>query len=235
MIDKIIRNIDSIDILFDAWGERFSSEKLHFNQDGVISPEHWERANVKVLFVLKETNKAEQNIVSAINNALKNDSSGWWKGKVLRRVGRWAYGLINYAGEIPSFKDAKSCGKVAPFSIAYINLRKTAGGASTNTKHFDSHVEKYAPYIKRQIELIKPETVVLCGTFKPVKNHIFQRLEHVSKRIHKHNDIVFINAHHPAARTNPEDLYHQVLDSYHVYKSTVLHGAAALKKDSTTA
>ncbi len=188
-------------------------------RDGVISYENWEKADLKILFVLKETNKANQNVVEAIKRALVTTSSGWWRGKVLSRVGRWAFGLANYTGDVPSFNDAKVNGKEAIWSIAYINMRKTAGGASTNKKSFNTHVKEYAPFIRRQIELIKPDVVVLGGTYKPLKAHVFPELDHICKRIHKHDDMIFINVHHPAARANASDIYHQLMDSYHNYKS----------------
>jgi len=122
--------IDRLDTLLDAWKKTFDSG-VYFNRDGIISNEHWMNANVKILFVLKETNQAEQNLTTAISIALRSEKSGWWKGKVLRRVGRWAYGLANYTGEVPSFENAKACGKEAIWGVAYINMRKAAGGART--------------------------------------------------------------------------------------------------------
>ncbi|WP_028865658.1 hypothetical protein [Psychromonas aquimarina] len=218
MDDLTISKVECHDSLLDVWEKKFPTEKWHFNRDGIISPDHWERSDLKVLFILKETNKARQNVVNAITNALSSKKSCWWKGKVLRRVGRWAYGLANYSGEVPSFKDAKSFGKEAAWSIAYINMRKTAGGSRTNKKSFDAHVNEYAPYIKRQVELIKPDVIVLCGTFKPVKKHVFPEMEHVCKRVHKYNNMLLINAFHPAAIVKSAGIYHQVLDSYHNYK-----------------
>ncbi len=100
-----------------------------------------------------------------------------------------------------------------------MNMRKTAGGARTNKKSFNSHVKEYAPYIRRQIELIKPDVVVLVGTYKPVKAHALPELSHVCKRIHLPDDIVFISVHHPAARANSSGIYHQLMDSYHNYKT----------------
>jgi len=79
--------IDRLDTLLDAWKKTFDSG-VYFNRDGIISNEHWMNANVKILFVLKETNQAEQNLTTAISIALRSEKSGWWKGKVLRRVGR---------------------------------------------------------------------------------------------------------------------------------------------------
>ena len=123
MNNKSVSEINCLDELLDTWEGSFP-EDWHFNRDGIISEEDWNECDVKVLFVLKETNKAKQNIVSAINRALITKKSGWWKGKVLRRVGRWAYGLQNYNGEVPPLKEAKLNCKKAIKNIAYINIRK---------------------------------------------------------------------------------------------------------------
>lgn len=219
MEENNVSQMDNLEDLLAEW-ERNFPDGWHFNRDGIISKEDWNDCEVKVLFVLKETNKAKQNIILAINRALTTKKSGWWKGKVLRRVGRWAYGLQNYDGEIPALSDAKLNAKKAIKNIAYINIRKTAGGARTNKTSFDAHTEEFAPYVRRQIELIKPDIVVLGGTYKQVKKHIFPELVKVSERVHKHEGMLFINAFHPAAVKKASMLYHQVVGNYHVYKET---------------
>ncbi|WP_040886650.1 uracil-DNA glycosylase family protein [Marinobacter santoriniensis] len=218
MNNEEISGIDCLDKLMDAWEGAFP-EGWHFNHDGVISKDNWDSSGKRVLFVLKETNKAKQNVVTAINRAIEVKKSGWWRGKVLRRVGRWAYGLQNYDGVVPPIKDAKLNEKSAIKSIAYINIRKTAGKARTNRKTFDAHANEYASFVRRQVELINPDIVVLCGTYSQVKRYIFPELKKVSERVHLNEDVVFINAFHPAARRKSSMLYHQVLDSYHAYKN----------------
>jgi hypothetical protein len=218
MDNRKISEIDCLDKLMDVWEEALP-EGWHFNRDGVISKESWDRSGTKVLFVLKETNEAKQNIVTAINRAIEVKKSGWWRGKVLRRVGRWAYGLQNYDGVVPSLKDAKLNEKNAVKSIAYINIRKTSGKARTNQKTFDAHASEFAPFVRRQVDLIKPDIVVLCGTFNQFKRYVFPELKKVSERVHVNEGVVFINAFHPAARRKSSMLYHQVLDNYHAYKN----------------
>ncbi|WP_305909457.1 hypothetical protein Q9L42_005370 [Methylomarinum sp. Ch1-1] len=218
MDNKEISEISCIDELMAAWKEAFP-EGWHFNHDGVISKENWDISGKRVLFVLKETNKAKQNVVTAINRAIDVKKSGWWKGKVLRRVGRWAYGIQNYDGVVPPLKDAKLNEKNAIKNIAYINIRKTSGSATTNKKAFDTHASEFAPFVRRQVELIKPDVVVLCGTYSQVKRYIFPEIKKVSERVHVHEGVVFINAFHPAARKKSAILYHQVLDNYHAYKN----------------
>ncbi len=218
MDNKEISEIICIDELMAAWKEAFP-EGWHFNHDGVISKENWDSSGKRVLFVLKETNKAKQNVVTAINRAIDVKKSGWWRGKVLRRVGRWAYGIQNYDGVVPPFKDAKLNEKNAIKNIAYINIRKTSGSATTNKKAFDTHASEFATFVRRQVELIKPDVVVLCGTYSQVKRYIFPEIKKVSERVHVHEGMVFINAFHPAARKKSAILYHHVLDNYHAYKN----------------
>lgn len=218
MINEEIYEIKCIDELMSAWEEAFP-EGWHFNHDGVISKESWDSSGKRVLFILKETNKAKQNVVTAINRAIEVKKSGWWRGKVLRRVGRWAYGIQNYDGVVPPLKDAKLNEKNAIKNIAYINIRKTSGSAATNKKAFDTHASEFAPFVRRQVELMEPDIVVLCGTYSQVKRYVFPEIEKVSERVHVHEGVVFINAFHPAAREKSAILYHQVLDSYHAYKN----------------
>lgn len=220
MDDKSVSEIDCLDKLMVAWEEAFPKD-WYFNYDGVISTEDWDSCGKKVLFVLKETNEAKQNIVNAINRAIEVKASGWWRGKVLRRVGRWAYGLQKYDGAVPSLRDAKLNEKIAVMSIAYINIRKTSGSARTDQKSFDAHAREFAPFVRRQIELINPDIVVLCGTYNQVKRYVFPELKKVSERVHVNDGVVFINAFHPAARKKSAMLYHQVLDNYHAYKNHV--------------
>tara|TARA_R110001583_G_C5525101_1_gene398002 strand:- start:148 stop:807 length:660 start_codon:yes stop_codon:yes gene_type:complete len=218
MDNRKISEIDCPDQLLDFWEEVFP-QGWHFNRDGVISKEIWDSSGTKILFVLKETNDAKQNITTAINRAIEVKRSGWWRGKVLRRVGRWAYGLQNYDGVVPPLKDAKLNEKSAINGIAYINIRKTSGRARTNQKTFDAHASEFAPFVRRQVELIKPDIVVLCGTYNQVKRYVFPELKKVSERVHVNEGVVFINAFHPAARRKSSMLYHQVLDNYHAYKN----------------
>ncbi|MFA9218355.1 MAG: hypothetical protein ACEQSK_14805 [Sphingomonadaceae bacterium] len=227
MDHEFIPEIACHDELLDIWEAKFHANNLPFERDGILSPEQWNSAPLKVLVVLKETNRPQpahpvsRSVVEEISRALNNPNSRWWRKNVLRRVGRWAFGLTTYAGEVPSYRLARIFGNQALPSIAYMNMKKSSGGANTNQNSFAAHVKEYAPYIRRQIELIKPDVVVLGGTFQAVKHHVFPELERVGERAHCFNGVLFINAFHPAQRTiSAEELYRQVVDSFHKYKSS---------------
>ncbi|MEY2343500.1 hypothetical protein I3679_000965 [Proteus mirabilis] len=173
------------------------------------------------MFVLKETNEAKQNIVNAINRAIEVKASGWWRGKVLRRVGRWAYGLQKYDGAVPSLRDAKLNEKNAVKNIAYINIRKTSGSARTDQKSFDAHAKEFAPFVRRQIELINPDIVVLCGTYNQVKRYVFPELKKLANECML---MTGLSSSMPSILPQEKKsamLYHQVLDNYHAYKNHI--------------
>lgn len=213
--------------LMNSWKVNIENDRMHFNYDGIVDDVKWEKAPKKILFILKETNSAKQDLREAIQRS-SEQKTGWHKGKVLRRVGRWANGLLNYDGDIPSFSDSKSNQFSAPLDIAYINLKKSCGGARTKEKDFHKHVHKYSNFIKQQIQIISPDIIVMCGTYKYLKKYIFSETEmvKVSERVHSiNNQFVGINAWHPAARKKAEEMYNQVVKSFHNYQ---------INKNSTT-
>ncbi len=209
-----------------AFYERNRDTQRHFNYDGIVSNQHWNTAPKKILFLLKETNKANQDLREAIvrtsKQAKTKTRTGWHKSSVLRTVGRWAHGLMHYSGGIPDYNEAKKEQFQAPLSIAYVNLRKSAGGPKTNAKDLAKDVRLYADFIKQQISLIQPEIVVLCGTYRVTKHILYPDMKNISERIHELGDMKLINAHHPAQRNLTDiQLYEQVLSCYHKYASGV--------------
>jgi hypothetical protein len=216
----------SEDELFDRWRQKIESQSkrhtYHFCKDGIISPEDWAKAQPKILFILKEGRGKDDSRIT-IRNALGNNKSGWKRHKVLRRVGRWAYGLLNYSTTIPDFEKAREHQFHSPRHIAYINISKTPGGKSTNPTFLAKETETYSEYIKRQIDIINPEIVVLCGVYGVIKKYIYgPDMERAAHRIHLVGNRVFINANHPAARKQAKGLYEQVVCAFHAYKTSTL-------------
>lgn len=225
MSERINAAYEAYEKLLDKWERELVSKNLAFVRDGVICLDDWGQAKIKILFVLRDTNQKKEgrdrsrDIVKEIAKAINDSKSGWWRRNVLRRVGRWAFGLISYEDRVPSFRDAKRAEKQAISSVAYVNLKKSPGGARVSKKILDSHVEQYTFFIKKQIELIGPNVVVLGGTYDQIKKYIFPDLRLVCERVYVSNDIVFIDSYHPAQRRiSDEKLYLQVLESYHKYK-----------------
>lgn len=209
-----------MDILLDEWRAHILTEADHFVGDGVVCQESWRTAKRKVLFLLKEPNgyKGEDGPLNVLlrKAAAPNSMSKMWDRPTFHNVGRWTYGLLNYSDHVPAYDDAHRACKTAVLDCAYINIKKSSGGARA-TRAVEEHAAQYAEFLRRQVAIINPDIVVCGGTYPMLKKHVYPSLSRVSSRIHAFDKRLFINAFHPACRTRREDVYGQVLSSFHQY------------------
>jgi hypothetical protein len=219
------------DDLMKRWRVRFSQQLGHnvgfFNVDGIVDTQHWNDAPVKVMILNRETNAIEPpdytNGLYSIPDAIQRSSrgkTGWTRGNTLRVSGQWAYGILNHqGGTYPLHKEAKRNAFIAPLSIAYVNLRKTNGGAVANLKVLERDTAHYADLLKEQIELINPD-VVICGrTLGYIRKFIFgDEMVCLGERLYKLGTTLFIAHFHPSARKKHAEMYQRIMDDYTRYK-----------------
>ncbi len=140
-----------------------------FHIDGAVSPEHYDGT----LYILKETSMKKQirkgqtmPVISDIRRDL--------------RTGRSPSGEVEYlpylkgmerilAGEAPS-------GDKAPLlktAVIYVNKRGGKGAADDISMDYGFY---YSEFLKRQIQLLEPRTIVCCGEdiFRLVAMEVFQ-------------------------------------------------------------
>lgn len=55
---------------------------------------------------------------------------------------------------------------VEPSNCAYLNINKRGGFSSCDQSKLAVYAERYQLFIQREIELIKPKTIVVCGELK---------------------------------------------------------------------
>lgn len=210
----------SMATLFDEWRPHVVAEAGHFVEDGIVCMESWRIAKRKILFLLKEPNgyKGEH---GALNDLLRkaaepNSTSRMWDRPTFHNVGRWAYGLLNYSGEVPGYDEANRACKTAVLRCAYINIKKSSGGARA-TREVEVHAQTYAALLRRQVALIQPDIVVCGGTYKMLKKHVYPSMARVSERVHQFENRIFINAYHPGYIADRKRMYEQVLSGFHNY------------------
>lgn len=210
----------SIDVLLNEWRSQVVREAGHFVEDGAVCQESWSKAKLRVLFLLKEPNgyKGEHGPLNELlrKAATTNPGSAMWDRPTFHNIGRWAYGLANYSHGAPGYQEANKAYKTAVLECAYINIKKSSGGARA-TKEVAVHAAKYAAFLRRQVDLLAPDIVVCGGTYSILKEHVYPHMTKVSPRIHKDGDRIFINAFHPGCRAKREMVYEQVLSSYHEF------------------
>ncbi|MFH1613935.1 MAG: hypothetical protein ABIG61_02470 [Planctomycetota bacterium] len=129
--------------------------------DGIFDDGEWKNANKKILFIMKEV----------------NSSKGGWDLKTLfengpkyqmwHTISRWAGGILN---NFPKFEDIDkwSAKKANIKKIASINLKKTSGGPSSDMSIINAYAHMDKELLLEQIDEIKPEIIVACGTFDSV-------------------------------------------------------------------
>jgi hypothetical protein len=215
-----VRSADPMCVLFNEWRPLVVVQAGHFVGDGIVQEETWHASARKVLFLLKEPHGydgAAGGMDQLIRDASKpRSTSKLWRRPTFHNLGRWAHGLLTYAGAVPDFAEAHRARRTAMLGCAFINLKKSSGGRSA-TVEVGEHARRYADFLRRQIDIIQPDIVVMGGTFPAVKEHLYPGLEKVSSRVHKLGKRLFINAFHPACTNERLEVYDQVLFSYHHY------------------
>lgn len=222
------------DDLMRRWKARLTeqAEKNHvyFNKDGIVDLDKWHAAPVKVMVLNRETNgigtdlyiDGTYDIVDAIQRSSKG-KTGWTRGNTLRVSGQWAYGLLNHDNHhYPEHKEAKKHAFTAPLAIAYVNLRKTNGGAVANLKVLHQDAERYADLIKEQLTIINPD-VVICGrTLGILRERVYgDEMVKLDERTYQVGNTAFFAHWHPSARKKHNEMYSRLMEDYARYKSMV--------------
>lgn len=180
--------------LFNQWQKELDGK---FVADGTINSEKWEEANKKILVILKETNDFDDyGLNDLINKNINNSKSGIWKGLTWHNVGRVSYSLLNISA---SFKDAHKKRKETLKHIAVMNIKKTTGKSKSKNKVIKSHAKRYKDYIKKEIEIINPDIVLLGGTYDFLKRIL--NLEKIYDNLYKEKENdkrIYIKCYHPA-------------------------------------
>lgn len=210
-----------MDELFKEWKTLIMSDAKHFVEDGVICHESWGEVDCKLLFILKETNDYEGNIANLINRAVTvKPKSKLWGRPTFHNIGRWAYGLLNFPKSIDSYEAANKERKKSLLPCSFINIKKTSGGRTAG-KAVELNAIKFASFLRRQIEILSPDIIVFGGTYKIMKDHVLPEMKKVSHRIHKFNNVICINANHPACSKNRTLMYEQVVNNYANYIAAI--------------
>jgi len=189
--------------LFEAW-EKCMSEK-GFSKDGVHYKHldkqerynKWDKAEKKVLFIVKEPRDNSGDIAEDWSSRISYRVDGWYTKT------QYVY-LMHICDNNPEFKDIiidddiiKEKLETRPF--CWINVKKSVGKATANSKEIAKHLETYGNLLLKQIEILKPTDIVcLCG------GNDWALKEKLKSLTYKPN---IYRAYHPAYRRNLETKY----------------------------
>lgn len=153
-----------LDRLFARWKQAHGQRGLdvsQFSTDGIVNPDEYERAKVRVLFVLKETNDYP-------DGDLREYLAAGPRGPAFHTLGRWALGLQEgFArsdlpeGPLPELRRAVH-------QAAFMNLKKITGGADAEADPINEFTHQDQHFLRDQIAIIDPDVIVSCGVRPPL-------------------------------------------------------------------
>lgn len=141
-----------------------------FCDDGILSESDWDKKRTKVMFLLKETFKDFKTIKGKYGP--DGNSKTFW-----RKMQMWTFIADKiYYGEDVKHLEAIKVKEKPNYEVAYVNIKKdvikSKGAYKTNSD--DEDIKKYAKsdsnLLKTQIDLINPNIIICCGTYKFLKH-----------------------------------------------------------------
>lgn len=149
-------------------------EKDSFIADGYIDFDYYSKANKKVLFVLREANIVMYRENENCKPYERNQKGFYYwyiddlksnRPKQQEKMARMAYYLQHpelpeEERRTPNDETLKSALKAS----GYMNINKRGGGSLLDWNVFDNYYKKYKIFIKKQIEIMAPDFIVLIGS-----------------------------------------------------------------------
>lgn len=199
---------EQLNVLFSNWENNVKDYKGKFVRDGIIDEISFEKTSPKILFIAKEPNDPLQT---------SWDFREIWKSEFSHsftyRIAEWAYGMIN--NFIKPFDDIwKEPDKLREVlkCIAFMNIKKIGGKGSSDLNEIYLHYNLSKKYIEEEIEIIKPEFIILSLSFwKEITSDLFGNCKWEKSgygiEIANWNNTKIIDFYHPSAHNAPSASY----------------------------
>ncbi len=204
---KHMKKTEELNQLFIDWQNQFQHYKGKFVSDGIMNEEIYLNAKPKLLFIAKEANNPSQT---------EGDFRDYWKDGAKEtfsyRIAEWSYGIQNNFPPFDSiYNSDDSVYKTALNSIAFMNVKKAAGGGLSEFEEVLSAVKSDKFFLLKEIEIINPDIVILGLSVQEIRDNLFDNLKWVRSgyeiEIAKSENRKFIDFYHPSARNAPSAAY----------------------------
>lgn len=141
--------------------------KKNFCPDGFLADKKPERT--PILFICKESHVMDN------GNGGKKDIQPFWMKEVFNEKKKNKFYKQNEKEELTSMQKQAQTKyyncltltaekfEVDLSDCAYMNINKRGGYSSTDPEQLENYAKKYSVFIKKEIELLDPENIVVCG------------------------------------------------------------------------
>lgn len=188
----------------EAWLSTYPSHlQPEFHKDGIIHAEQYQEERLRLLFVLLEPNSKGGRWDRFQGHDLRQVFGEVGLGKSIDiNLARWTRVLLDGVQEYFSLNAAAA--KEQLRRVAIMNLKKLAGSGTANPEAISVHAWRDAAFIRKQVELIRPDLVVTCG---PNANRLFGMVLSddpfrvvPEDSVWSHGPLVVLPGNHPAVR-----------------------------------
>lgn len=155
--------------LFERW-EKKTKPGETFVRDGVMCETTYNASDPKIAFILKEPNGDNG---GHLRNSALVIGGGW--GRTWGDITRWTYG-IRHRNNLTGWSDAAPQYQIGLKdhrhderqkilqSICAINLKKVAGGSSSNNNEIAEFARADQEELREQYNIYQPDLTICCGS-----------------------------------------------------------------------
>ena len=218
------------DVLFDTWREQLARQHKVFIPDGIVNPEKWSKAKVKVLFLLKEVNGGdkewdERDYLRKYNVEQRYIDT---HSPTISVLVQWVHAFqasdeLTWEDVLTQVQNPEIQSELLE-QIALVNVKKVPGGGTVDGEKFDQYWSnsENVQNLREQLELYfsaeSPDFIV-CGATAWYYNELFKteklKWEVTSRGIYfcKHKKTMVIDFCHPQARISSNIKYYALFDA----------------------
>lgn len=181
-------------------------------RDGITNIERFYNAetNYRILWILKEPNSSDEgwnmrNFHKALNkkreDKTRKDARWNWKS-TYQKIVQVSHGLLHGIYDYEKIPASNEIVVDTMNSIAFINVKKVAGGANSYSRTINSHYTEHKDFLHYQIEKINPNVIINCSrVWELFKDLSVSPINTVEPFHYSFDDRrLVINAYHPAVR-----------------------------------
>lgn len=143
--------------------------KDSFTYDGIINPFEYAKQDTKYLFISKESNIKNKNDPCPFR---ANGDIFWLRDVCFQKQKPSIFSKSIFSNRLAMFANAiysldfervNKCHDILN-KVAFMNLNKRGGLSGSKGKTIPEYTKKYAGFIKREIDMIKPDIIICCGS-----------------------------------------------------------------------
>ncbi|MBR4864752.1 MAG: hypothetical protein IKU07_09265 [Oscillospiraceae bacterium] len=218
---------DREDKIFTQWRNLVKKDSsAFFVTDGIVNEDAWKKASIRVLYLLKEVNGAddewdERDYLANYNN---KDSYIKTHSPTIDVLIKWQFGIVDAGqsswNEVEKEILNKELQSDLLKQICLVNIKKTAGGGIVNWEQFDAYFANTCnhDFLRQQLCLYNPQVVICGGTawhLCQIKGWEYSNWKQTSRgiRYFVNANTTYIDFCHPNNRGPKNMIYYALMDA----------------------